>query len=65
MLNGHNVKIVQDKSARAKIYIDGKELEAVQSISYDIGCDRLPSVSVEFTPATLNVDTSEIEGGTE
>ncbi|MDD4564771.1 MAG: hypothetical protein PHE79_04770 [Eubacteriales bacterium] len=61
MLKGHDVKIEQCNECKVRILIDGKELEGVQEVSYEIGVDRLPLVRVEFRPATLNIDKEVAE----
>lgn len=55
-MQGHDVKIIQDNYKIAQIYIDGKKIQGVTDIRYDIGVERLPEITMSFRPSTLNFD---------
>jgi len=55
-MQGHDVKIVQKNCITAQIYIDGKEIQGVTDIRYDIGIERLPEITMSFRAFTLNFD---------
>lgn len=53
-MRGNNVRIVQEDDRTARIFIDGHELKGVQYVDYKIGVNKIPIVTVEFVPETLN-----------
>lgn len=57
---GNNVRIEQENSGKARIFIDGNEVKGVQNVNYSMGVDDIPIIRLEFMPETLNFDSEKL-----
>lgn len=57
-MNFHDIRIRQTKTSGAgtEITVDGKRLNGVSAVHYDVSVDEVPSVDIEVIPRVVNVD---------
>lgn len=59
-LQGHDVRIEQDNNNITRVFIDGRELKGAIDVNYNNGVGNTPVITVEFMPATLNLNKEAI-----